>query len=187
MRCGPSSAANVRDSPSIAAQATPKPAVEANADRAGEAESVGMTPDRLCTIVSRRSPCRQKLRGRPCHDRKNEIVPLQLDQRNALNDAEADGVEGDIDAARLPGHRGRVPFYRVLIERIDARRLGLAASGNDISCHGFDRRGPATTEKDFDTLTGEGARHRAANGSSGAMDHSDFASEQHDAFLRLSR
>jgi hypothetical protein len=47
---GPSSAAKVRESPSIAAHATPNPAVSGIANRAGEADSIKMTPDLFFNI-----------------------------------------------------------------------------------------------------------------------------------------
>ena len=76
------------------------------------------------------------------------MLDIHLHQRHTSpRIREADGVEGDVDAARLVGHRLQVPVHCLLVESVDPRSPGGSAGGNDILGDTFDGCQVAPGEK----------------------------------------
>ena len=82
----------------------------------------------------------QEVRRRVGRDRQGELLDIQLDQRHPQNlrVRDADRVERDVDAARPVDHGPEVLVHRLLVERVDLRRLGGSAGGDDVLGDDFD-------------------------------------------------
>jgi hypothetical protein len=72
-----------------------------------------------------------------------------------------------------------MPVHSQLVERVDLGRLGGSAGGNDVLGDRFDRCPEASGEKEPGPLGGEGARDRAADRASGAVDHRNLVLQHH--------
>src|SRR5918997_550273 len=130
----PSSAANVRHRPSIAAQAVSKPPTLGNALRAGPPVIVRITggPARaLSDHAPRHCPRGQELRPRSDRDRACEILERHLVQRLALDILHADGVEQNIDPPRRLGYSADVLLNGLLVQSIDLCRLCHSSGGTN--------------------------------------------------------
>src|SRR5262245_50150566 len=75
--------------------------------------------------------------------------------------------------------------HGLLVERVDLRRLGGSASGNDFLGDRFDWRQLAPGEKKLCPLARKGACDRAADRASGSVDHSVLVLQQHCIFSVL--
>ena len=108
-----------------------------------------ITPDLVRDHPPRGEARGQEVRRRVGRDRPRELLDVQLDQRDAddLRVRDADRVERDVDAARLLDHRLQVLVDRLLVERVDRRRLGRAARRDDVPRDRLDRRPQAPGEK----------------------------------------
>jgi hypothetical protein len=60
------------------------------------------------------------------------VLDGHLREEWALHVTDADGVEGDINAARLRRHRVGVTVDGFLLQRVDCRRLGRASAGPNL-------------------------------------------------------
>src|SRR6267142_1698439 len=126
-------------------------------------------------------PCRG-LRGdevgpRVARDRQRILLERQLREGRALDMADSDRVEHDVDAAR-PGRDGiGVRVHRSIIERVELRGLGHASSGRDVLGHGVELREGAAGEEYLRALPGEGPGDSAADGASGSVDQGGLVLE----------
>jgi hypothetical protein len=90
-----------------------------------------------------------------------------------------DGVEKNIDSARLLDPVADVLFDCVLVERVDLGDLGSAARRDDLPGDCFERRKRPAGEKHPRALARERAGDGAADGPSPAIDDSVLVFEQH--------
>ena len=109
--------------------------------REWSAVTVMITPDLFADHPPGRQARGQEVRRRVGRDRQGELLDVQLDQRHAqdLRVRDADRVERDVDAARLVDHGLQMLVHGLLVERVDLRRLGGSAGGNDVLRDRFDR------------------------------------------------
>ena len=123
----------------------------------------------------------QKVRPGVGCDRQGELLDIQLDQRHTQNlrIGDPDGVERDIDAARLIDHGLQMRVHSLLVESVDLRRLGGSAGGNDVLRDRFDRCPEAPGEKERAPLARKGARDSTADCPAGSVDHRDLVLQQH--------
>jgi hypothetical protein len=130
-------------------------------------------------------PCRQargqEVRRRVGRDRQGELLDIQLHQRHTHDPGirDPDGVERDIDAARPIDHGPQMLVDGLLVQCIDHRRVGGSAGGNDVLGDRFDRCPATPGEEEPGALLREGARHSAADRSSGPVDHRDLVLQHH--------
>ena len=114
-------------------------------------------------------------------DRQGELLDIQLDQRDTekLRIGDADRVERDVDAARLVDHGLQMLVHRLLVERVDLRRLGGSAGGLDVLGDDFDWCQVAPGEKELGALGREGACDRTADRASRSVDHRNLVLQHH--------
>jgi hypothetical protein len=87
-----------------------------------------------------------------------------------------------VDAARRVDHGLQMLVDGLLIDRVDLRRLGRSAGGNDLLGDHFDRCQVASGEKEPGPLRCEGACYRTTDRASGAVDDRDLVFQQHRWF-----
>ena len=75
--------------------------------------------------------------------------------------------------------------HRLLVERVDLRRLGGSAGGNDVLGDRLDRCQVAPGEEDPGPLAREGACDGAADRASGSVDHRNLVLQHHLCSLLL--
>ena len=123
----------------------------------------------------------QEVRRRVGRDRQRELLDVQLDQRHAQDRRvrDPDRVERDVDPARLVDHGLQVPVHGLLVERVDLRRLGGSAGGDDVLGDRLDRRQPAPGEEHLGPLAREGAGDGAADRAAGSVDHRHLVLQHH--------
>jgi hypothetical protein len=92
-----------------------------------------------------------------------------------------DQVEGDVDATGIRRHGGGVLVERVLVERVDLRRLGRSPCGTDP--HG-DRLELRRCAADPGALAGKRASNSAADRSARSVDHGVLVLEQRAYLLK---
>jgi hypothetical protein len=80
-----------------------------------------------------------------------------------------------------------VLVHGLLVERVDLRRLGGSAGGNDFLGDRFDGCQVAAGEKQLGPLGRKGARDRTAGRASGSVDHRNLVLQQHPWFLSVPR
>jgi hypothetical protein len=90
-------------------------------ERATEGEDHARAPG---DHVPRGSPGGQECRSRGGLHRCHEVIDRHLGERDPVSVRVADQVEGDVDAAGIRRHGVGVLVDRVLVERVDLRRLG---------------------------------------------------------------
>jgi hypothetical protein len=78
---------------------------------------------------------------------------------------------GDVDAACASSHGVGMLVGRMLIERVDLRRLGRSARGTDLIGHHVELRPRAAREEHAGAFTGERADDGAADRSAPSVDH----------------
>src|SRR4029450_6752793 len=111
--------------------------------------------------------------------RRRDLLKPHLDERIPLNIFHPDGVERDVDASGLLGYFGDVLLDGRSVESVDLRGLGRSSRGGDIPGHWVKLCKGATREKKPCPLAGEGTGHRAADRSTGSVDHGTLILEQH--------
>jgi hypothetical protein len=89
-----------------------------------------------------------------------------------------EGIEVTVHAARLLDHRVEVFCHSRLVESVDLRRLGRAASGGDLLGHCLHPRGGTSGEKDPGPLARERTGDGVANGAAGSVDDGVLVLEQ---------
>ena len=140
-----------------------------------------ITPDLFADHPPGRQACGQEVRPRLGRDREGELLDIQLDQRYAHDPRvrDPDRVERDVDTACRVDHGLQMLVHRLLIERVDLRRLGGSAGGSDVLGDHFDGGQVAPGEKHLGTLRRKGACDRAADPASSSVDHRNLVLQHH--------
>jgi hypothetical protein len=89
--------------------------------------------------------------------RRHEVIDRHLGERHPVSVRVGDQVEGDVDATGIRRHSGGVLIDRVLVERVELRRLGRSPRGTDLLGDHLELRRCATGEEDSGALAGERA------------------------------
>lgn len=83
---------------------------------------------------------------------------------------DADGVERDVEGPGGRRHGVGVPPHRLLVQRVDHGRVGLAAGGHDLAGERVEGRRGAAGEEHPRTLTGERPGNGAPDGAGRSVD-----------------
>jgi hypothetical protein len=75
--------------------------------------------------------------------------------------------------------------HRLLVERVDCRRLSGSAGGNDVLGDNFDGSPFVPGEKELGPLRRKGARNSTADRASGSVDHYNLVLQHHLWFLSV--
>ncbi len=116
----------------------------------------------------------QELRLHVADDRAGKLRKRHLDEWHALDVADPDGIERNINAPGLLDHFAQVLLDGKLVERVDERRLGHSSGLGDLLSHRLDGCSAATGKEDPCPFAGESAGNRTADGSSRSVDDRVF-------------
>ena len=109
---------------------------------------------------------------------------INLGERGPVRVRVGDQVEGDVDATGIRGHGGGMLIDRVLVERVDLRRVDRSARGTDLPGDRLELRQCAAGEEDPGALAGERASNGAADRPAPSVDHGVLVLERHVYLLK---
>src|SRR5207248_9900869 len=111
--------------------------------------------------------------------RPRKVFEGHFEQRAAVNISMTDRVEGDIQAAHLPGDGCGVSFHLVFVQRIDLGHLCDAAQGRDFAGDLVQCGTSSTSQEDAGSVAGESTGDRRADCTAGPIDHRVLVLEKH--------
>jgi hypothetical protein len=107
------------------------------------------------------------------------VLDGHLREGRALHVRDADGIEGDVDASGCRRHRVGVPIDGLLVQPVDLRRLGPAATGANLPSHFLELGQSASGKEDPRSFAREGKGNRAADRAPASVDHRILVPQQH--------
>jgi hypothetical protein len=134
--------------------------------------------------VPRGCPGGQERRSRGGLHRRHEVIDRHLGERDLVRVRVGDQVEGDVDVTGIRRHGGGVLIDRVLVERVDLRRVGRSPRGANLPGDRLELRRCAAGEEDPGALAGERAGNGAADRPAPSVDHGVLVLEQHVYLLK---